>query len=621
MTRPDSQNGPESNGVSDGTDRPDAGKGRPGGFGVSGPSPAAPGWAGFPPPARDSQPTVQIPPAGDYPPSGPQPPQPASPAAPAPVKSGDIPYGKASVPLNTARPPASNSGVRPPAAPGAGVGEPAGTGGDAGAAPGFFSSTKVASIVLAVVVLLAVVVVGVIERPGPIAGWFGDPAGPSPAATTPDPKPTPVLAAAAAQGAAPNAEAVKAALDPLVRSPALGSTVHVSVLDVPTTQVLYAQNADIPTTPASTTKLLTAVTALAARGPAYRLTTRAVAGARPGEVVIVGGGDPTLAVGASGQFPGAARLDQLSAQVKKAMGDTPITRVTVDISLFSGPEKATGWSAGDISPGGQVARIQALMTNAGRITPVHHEVGGDPRYSDPALAAGRAFASQLGVPAEQVSKGKAPAADTAGGSSGPASAPASAAAVTPGRELGKVESPPLVQILDWMLQQSDNTLAEAMARQVALAAGAEASFDGASEAMIGKLRELGLPGDEATLYDGSGLSRHNGISPTLLVQTLALAAGGTRPELSAMFNGLPVAGWSGTLRTRFVTPSPNQAAQGVVRAKTGTLSGVNTLAGVLVTKDGRVLAFAIMASGGSNATTAKAALDKVAAKLVACGCS
>ncbi len=390
---------------------------------------------------------------------------------------------------------------------------------------------------------------------------------------------------------------------------------HVSVLDVASSQVLYSQNADIPTTPASTTKILTAVTALAARGPAYRLATRVVAGEKPGEVVIIGGGDPTLSVDAKALFPGAARLDLLAAQVKKAMGDTPITRVTVDVSLFKGPETALGWSSDDVSPAGQVGKIQALMTNAGRIKPVHNESGGDPRFSDPGLSAGKAFAKQLGATSAKVAKGKAPAA-------GAASAPASAAAgVTPGQELGKVESPPLVQILDWMLQQSDNTIAETMARQVAVASGAEASFDGASEAMIAKLKELGLPGDEADLYDGSGLSRHDGISPTLLVQTLALAAGGTKPELSAMFNGLPVAGWSGTLRTRFVTPSPNQAAQGVVRAKTGTLSGVNTLAGVLITKDGRVLAFAIMASATSDASSAKSALDKVAAKLVACGCS
>ncbi|WP_232344660.1 D-alanyl-D-alanine carboxypeptidase/D-alanyl-D-alanine endopeptidase [Actinoplanes awajinensis] len=522
--------------------------------------------------------------------------------------------------MNTARPAAAapTAAVRAPAA------SPAKPAAGETAAAKSPSRTKLIAVVAVAAVLAAVALVGLVARPGPIAGWFGDdPATPAPVATTPDPAPTPVLVAAAGQGDAPNEAAVKEALDPLVNSSALGSTVHVSVLDVSSAQVLYAKNADIPTTPASTTKLLTAVTALAARGPAYRLATRVVAGEKPGEVVIIGGGDPTLAINAKGQFPGAARLDKLAAQVKKAMGDTPITRVTVDISLFSGSDTAVGWDSSDISPNGQVARIQALMTNAGRITPVHNETGGDPRFSDPAMAAGRAFANQLGVASEKVRKGTAPAAagDTASASaSAPASAPATGE-ITAGQELGKVESPPLVQVLDWMLQQSDNTIAETMGRQVALAAGDEASFDGTAEAMINKLRELGLNGDEADLYDASGLSRHNGISPSLLVQTLALAAGGTKPELSAMFNGLPVAGWSGTLRTRFATPSPNQAAQGVVRAKTGTLSGVNTLAGVLVTKDGRVLAFAIMASATSDSSTAKAALDKVAARLVACGCS
>ncbi|MFI7596752.1 D-alanyl-D-alanine carboxypeptidase/D-alanyl-D-alanine-endopeptidase [Actinoplanes sp. NPDC049681] len=438
-----------------------------------------------------------------------------------------------------------------------------------------------------------------------------DAAGAPSATSKPEPTPTPVLVAAGTGGTAPTAEGVEAAIAPLVSAPALGSRVNVSVVDAATGDPLYEKNADTRTTPASTTKLLTAATVLAARGPAYRLSTRAVAGAEPGEVVLVGGGDPTLGVDEDDQFPGAARLDKLAAQVKKALGDQEPTRVLVDTSLFTGSETGPGWD-GDVIGGGQAARIQALMTNAGRIQPVHHEVGGDPRFSDPALAAGRAFAKQLGLPTGSVRDGKAPAA-------APASAPAEGGPA-PGTPLGEVQSPPLVQVIDWMLQQSDNVIAEALARQVALAAGLPASFEGATQAMTAKLGELGLPADGAALSDASGLSRRNKISPRLLTDLLTLAASGKHPELSSMFGGLPVAGWSGTLRTRFATPAPNEIGQGLVRAKTGSLTGVNTISGELITKDGRLLVFAIMADATGDSGAARQALDKIAAKLVACGC-
>ncbi|WP_238490768.1 D-alanyl-D-alanine carboxypeptidase/D-alanyl-D-alanine endopeptidase [Actinoplanes flavus] len=461
--------------------------------------------------------------------------------------------------------------------------------------------------------------VGLVVRPGPVDEWLGaEPAtAPTTAAPTPEPTPTPVLLAADVDGSAPDPAAVKAALDPLVDAPALGSTVHVQVVDAATGTLLYERNADKMTTPASTTKVLTAATVLAARGPAHRLETRVVAGSRPGEVVIIGGGDPTLAVEEDDKdlFPGAARLDDLAAQVKKALGGTKPTRVTVDTSLFTGPETAPGWGSGDIADG-QVARIQPLMVNAGRIEPVHNEYGGDPRHSDPALATGKLFAKMIGVPASAVAKGKAP--ETAAVDPSPSAA--ASATIAPGDELGKVESPPMVQIVDWMLQMSDNVVAEALGRQVALAAGAEPSFKGAATAMTDQLTELGLPAELAVLNDASGLSNRNTIAPELLVKTLTLAAGADQPALSNIFNGLPVAGWSGTLETRFATPSANETAQGVVRAKTGSLSGVNTLAGVLVTRERRVLAFAIMAKGGANAITARAALDDIAARLVACGC-
>jgi D-alanyl-D-alanine carboxypeptidase/D-alanyl-D-alanine-endopeptidase (penicillin-binding protein 4) len=470
---------------------------------------------------------------------------------------------------------------------------------------------------LAVLVVLALATVAVLVRPGPVDGWLGaDPTTAPTAAPTPEPTPSPVLAAAAADaGAAPSEAGVRAAIGPLVTAPALGSQVRVSVVDAVTGDTLYERSPDTLTTPASTTKLVTAATVLAARGPAHRLATRAVAGAAPGEVVLIGGGDPTLAVNAKGQFPGAARLDKLAAQVKKALGGTAPTRVVIDTSLFTGPVTARGWSTGLISPEGQVAAIQSLMTNAGRVRPVHNEVGGDPRFADPALAAGRAFAKQLGVSAP-VRRGTAPA-QAAGNEPSPSAAPA---APEPGTELGRVESPPLVHLVDWMLEQSDNVIAEALARQVALAAGRPASFEGAAAAMLAKLGELGLPAAEARLADASGLSRNNAITPSLLTDLLAAAASGRQPALSSLFTGLPVAGWSGTLRTRFVTPAPNQVGQGLVRAKTGSLSGVHTISGALVTRDGRVLVFAIMADRAGDYVPARQALDRIAARLVACGC-
>jgi len=418
-----------------------------------------------------------------------------------------------------------------------------------------------------------------------------------------------VLAGAGSGGKEPDAARLKAAIDPLVSAKALGSTVSVSVVDVASGQTLYDRQADVPATPASTTKLLTAATVLASRGPGYRLSTTAVAGSAPGEVVLVGGGDPTLSVNAKGLYPGAARLDQLAAQVKQALGGTRPTRVLVDTSLFSGPQTGLGWSPGDVSPDGQVAKVQSLMTNGGRVKPVHNAHGGDPRFADPAISAGQAFAKLLGVSAATVQRGKAPAAPSSAGTG-----------ITPGARLGQVQSPPLVQITDWMLEQSDNILAEVLARQVAIAAGRPATFDAETDAMIAKLRAMGLPGDEADLYDGSGLSRHNGISPLLLTQVLALAASGKQPAITGIFGGLPVAGWSGTLAKRFEKPQVNQAGRGVVRAKTGTLTGVSALAGLVHDRTGRLLVFAFVADRAGSTAAAEAALDDLAARLAGCGC-
>lgn len=459
-------------------------------------------------------------------------------------------------------------------------------------------------------VLVLVVGVGaalVLVRPGPIDGWLG---GADPATTAaPDPAPRPVLAVASDSAPMPTPAGVKAAIDKLNVSAALGERLHLEIIDLKTGEVLDARAPQEPTVPASVTKLVTAVTVLAARGPAYRIPTVAVAGANPGEVVLVGGGDPTLAGGKTGYYPGAARLDVLAEQVRKALGGTAPTKVIVDGSLYSGPAHEPGWDS-DIPTGGYGGTISALMIDGARNDPKSGQ-GYAERSAEPELAAGRAFAAALGLPASAVSAGRAPRAGAASGA-------ATAAEPAAGAELARVESAPMVRLVELMLEQSDNFLAEALARQVALVQGKPASFAGSGEAMKEVLAELGLPAEGTELADGSGLSRDNRIAPRLLTEILQLAADPSRPDLSGLFAGLPVAAWSGTLRERYGDQA--RAGAGAVRAKTGTLSGVHAISGVVTTADGRVLAFAILADRVPHSADPQVALDRIAAALAGCGC-
>jgi serine-type D-Ala-D-Ala carboxypeptidase/endopeptidase (penicillin-binding protein 4) len=413
---------------------------------------------------------------------------------------------------------------------------------------------------------------------------------------TPPNAPPSVLSAARGSAPMPGSAALASTLQPLLAVPALGGRVAISVVDVASGQLLYAQSPDAAIVPASTTKLVTAAAVLASRGPTYRIATKVVAGANPGEVVLVGGGDPTLTAGANGIYPGAARLDELAAGVKQALGDTAPTRLLFDTSLYAGEAPfGPGWDA-DVASGGSGAAITALTIDGGRLSPTSRQ-----RVGQPDVHAAQAFARLLGVPAAAV---------------GPGTAPQGA------KELAKVESPPVMRLVDVMLTDSDNVIAEALARQVALAGGQPATFANAVSAMRAELVEMGVPIEGYGLADGSGLSRLNRLSPALLTALLAKAAAGDKPELHALFGGLPVGGYSGTLRGRYRTPQSGGSAAGMVRGKTGNLSGVSTIAGVLVDADGRQLAFAIMAdavppAGGLNA---QAALDRAAAAIAACGC-
>ncbi|MFD0529481.1 D-alanyl-D-alanine carboxypeptidase/D-alanyl-D-alanine-endopeptidase [Kitasatospora arboriphila] len=184
--------------------------------------------------------------------------------------------------------------------------------------------------------------------------------------------------------------------------------------------------------------------------------------------------------------------------------------------------------------------------------------------------------------------------------------------------MAEVRSPTVPRLVERLLTTSDNTLAEAVARQVAIAAKKPASFEGASAATLQALTALAVPTAGVVLNDGSGLSSKNLIPPITLTELLARAAAPDHPELRPVLTGLPVAGFTGTLVNRFGARSGAAAAAGVVRAKTGTLSGVATLAGTVVDADGRVLVFALMSR--TNGGDARGAVDRIVARIAACGC-
>jgi D-alanyl-D-alanine carboxypeptidase/D-alanyl-D-alanine-endopeptidase (penicillin-binding protein 4) len=192
----------------------------------------------------------------------------------------------------------------------------------------------------------------------------------------------------------------------------------------------------------------------------------------------------------------------------------------------------------------------------------------------------------------------------------------------PGVELGRVESMPIGRMVEFMLADSDNVIAEMLNRQVALATGQPASYQGGAAAARAVLGGLGLPATAVQLVDGSGFSRQDRLTPSLLTSLFRLAAEPSHPELHGIFSGLPVAGWSGTLKDRYRSPATrSQAGAGVVRAKTGTLAGVNAISGIVVDADGRLLAFAVMADQVPlGQFAAQESLDRIAAALAGCGC-
>jgi D-alanyl-D-alanine carboxypeptidase/D-alanyl-D-alanine-endopeptidase (penicillin-binding protein 4) len=411
----------------------------------------------------------------------------------------------------------------------------------------------------------------------------------------------PALGALPVDAPMPSEAGLAAVLDPLAKARGLG-TFSAVVLDPASGRALWQRDPGRALVPGSAAKLLTGAAALLTLSQTDRLVTRVVTGAEPGTVVLIGGGDPTLTAAPKGTdtvYPSPARLTDLAEQVRAA-APGPVTRVLVDTTRYFGPALAPSWSSADVTAG-FVAPIEPLMLDGGRTDATLQD---GPRTREPALAAGRAFASLLGADVDAVAEETAPA---------------------QAEVLGSVSSPMVSELVEHMTRTSDNVLAEVLAREVALARGGPPTFEGGVQQVLAALGQAGFDTTGTVLLDGSGLTRSARVPAQLLGAVLAEAAAPVHGEESAPFlrpivSGLPVAGGDGTLDERFEPESPTAAGRGVVRAKTGTLSGASSLAGVVTDADGRLLVFALM-SNGASPVQARPRLDAIAAQLSRCGCT
>jgi D-alanyl-D-alanine carboxypeptidase/D-alanyl-D-alanine-endopeptidase (penicillin-binding protein 4) len=422
-------------------------------------------------------------------------------------------------------------------------------------------------------------------------------------------------------------------LSSLIRENGESADIGVIVKSMNYGDILYSKNVHIPLTPASTLKVLTAEAALVYLKPDYRFTTQLLTdgktiknGILQGNLYVVLSGDPSLTYNELVDLMLTLRTQQIEA----VTGNVYIDHTAYD-QIFYGPD----WDYKDkvycyaapisasiinhnclplkVSPSnmpGQIAKIETfpkyfypIIKNYVTTAPKHTRCG--VRLSND-LSAGleiegcltkgreaiglsyvvtdifeynralfRTVLSQLGVRVDgQVTFGSAP--------SNPAM-------------IGYHSSKPLADLVNEMLKKSDNIIAGALFKKVGqIYTRKQGSWENGSYAVSQILsRAAGVNISGLRVLDGSGLSPSNQVTPSQLMQVLSFAYRHTATS-DAFWDALPIAGVDGTLKHRL----GNLARK--VRAKTGTISGVVSLAGYVTTSDKEMLAFVIMVNGNKG---------------------
>jgi len=425
---------------------------------------------------------------------------------------------------------------------------------------------------------------------------------PTSAPPTPEADPTrPVPAEAASTVPLRTCSIAGAASDPRLRA------LSAAVVDSASGQLLFDRGAGTPARSGSVLKVLTAAAALSELGPDHRMSTTVVDGGAEGTVVLVGGGDPTLSRLGAGQesvYAGAPTLGDLARQTiatwQAAHPDEQITELVLDATFWDPADKwDESWARSEQTIGYH-SEVTALQVDGDRADPARET---SPRSTDPVARAGQFFRDALW------------AADT-GGVVSSALEVSTGAAPQGTPQLGRVESQPVGVLVGQFLTDSDNSLAESLARVVSKHQGRDGSAASLTDAYVQALGLYGIDTTGLAIRDGSGLSEFNGVPPLYVAQLMTRVAAADA-GLGPVRDALPVAGQSGTLQSRFT--GDDAVARGQVRAKTGWIDTAYTLAGVIDAEDGTTLTFAFYAIGEAIDDDARAALDTLTTAAWRCG--
>ena len=358
---------------------------------------------------------------------------------------------------------------------------------------------------------------------------------------------------------------VRLQLDSLIANSSLLETTQLGLMvwDLDGDSAFYYHNHRQRMRPASTMKLMTAVTALDLYGGNHPFTTelrsRGPISGRTlyGDLICVGGMDPA--------FDGGD-LQVFVDRIRSAGIDTICGRIVADRSMKDTLLLGEGWCWDDDNPCLSPLLVSRKDNFLQRFT---HEL----------QSAGIVIVDTL------INKNSLPAGESWGGAS---------------------LSHSFDQILTRMMKQSDNLYAECMFYHNALATSRPATQKNARTAVRQMIQRLGYDPARYRVADGSGLSLYNYVSAELLTSLLRYAWRSDRIR-EHLVPSLPLAGVDGTLKDRM----QKSKAYRNVRAKTGTLTGISSLAGYLTAANGHQFAFCIINQGVMKAKDGKDFQDKV----------